>query len=190
MPIVGTPISSAEAVSLTEFKAHRRITHTAEDTLLQSLLTGAIEWCERYTGRKFINANVSNTFDRFTSTLPLQWSTAQTISSIVYIDRNAASATVSSSIYELDNKRLPNTVRLKLNQFWPSDAWRDIVVSYVAGYGVDATAVPEPIKTAIKMLAGHWYEYRELAIETNAMRVVPFAVESILWQYKVQEADS
>lgn len=35
-----------------------------------------------------------------------------------------------------------------------------IVIEYTAGFGVDATAVPEVIKTGIKMMAASMYEHR------------------------------
>lgn len=60
-----------------------------------------------------------------------------------------------------------------------------LAVEYVCGYGPPAY-VPDGLKTAIKMLVGHLYEHREASTPAK-IEVVPLAVESLLWQYRVME---
>jgi uncharacterized phiE125 gp8 family phage protein len=51
-----------------------------------------------------------------------------------------------------------------------------------AGYA-NAAAVPEAIKTAIKMMVAHWYANRE-TVAAQQMTTVPFAAEHLLMPYR------
>ncbi|HEV2294088.1 MAG TPA: head-tail connector protein [Tepidisphaeraceae bacterium] len=42
--------------------------------------------------------------------------------------------------------------------------------------------VPQLLKQGILLLAGHWYESREAATDRR-ITAIPFAIESIVWQY-------
>lgn len=44
-----------EPVTLSEMKDYARLSHVADDELLNELIKGAREWCEQYTGRAFIS---------------------------------------------------------------------------------------------------------------------------------------
>ncbi|TWB20047.1 putative phiE125 gp8 family phage protein [Rhizobium sp. ERR 1071] len=70
----------------------------------------------------------------------------------------------------------------------------DVKIRYRAGYGTqdpDApdkwnNAVPEPIRTAIKMLVAQWYNVREPVVSTGQQPfAMPFAVEALLSPYRV-----
>lgn len=50
--------------------------------------------------------------------------------------------------------------------------------------------VPEGLQAAMKLLIGHWYEHREAYSEGRPLIEVPQAIESLLWQYRMLEADS
>jgi len=52
-------------------------------------------------------------------------------------------------------------------------------VTFTAGYGALAADVPERIRTAIKLLAGHLYEHRE-ATDIKEIQEVAFAVKALL----------
>ena len=82
--------------------------------------------------------------------------------SVVYIDTDGATQTVSSSVYDVDIDQEPGRLRLAYSESWPSDRRstpNSVIIRFVAGYG-DADAVPETIKAAIKLLVGHLYEHR------------------------------
>jgi len=52
-------------VSLSEAKAHLRITHNAEDDLIQSYIAAATDWAQTFTRRIFIDTEVTIKLDRF-----------------------------------------------------------------------------------------------------------------------------
>jgi uncharacterized phiE125 gp8 family phage protein len=69
---------------------------------------------------------------------------------------------------------------------WPSvtAAPEAVSIRFRAGYGDVGSDVPEPIRQAMLLLIGHWYEHREAVIVgTNAM-LMPMAVNSLLAPYR------
>lgn len=83
--------------------------------------------------------------------------------------------------------RSPGRVVLHDDAIWPpiSRAANGLVIDYVAGYGANASDVPAPIKLAIKQLALHWYENREMFAEGNLTARVPLTVEVLLQSYRI-----
>lgn len=70
----------------------------------------------------------------------------------------------------------------------------DVKIRYRAGYGRPdpdnpdkwINAVPEPIRIAIKMLAGQWYKVREPVVSTGQQPFeMPFAIQALLSPYRV-----
>jgi uncharacterized phiE125 gp8 family phage protein len=78
---------------------------------------------------------------------------------------------------------------MKGSASWPSATLRDVNgvnVRFVAGFGSAGTTVPQPIRQAILMLVGHYYENREAILATGAMpKEVPLGVDSLLWPKRV-----
>jgi uncharacterized phiE125 gp8 family phage protein len=68
----------------------------------------------------------------------------------------------------------------------------DVKIRYRAGYGTAsgdpvswANAVPPPIKVAILMLVAQWYATRSQVSIGAAVEALPFAVETLLFPYRV-----
>ena len=57
------------------------------------------------------------------------------------------------------------------NQIWPNTRRvpNAVTVTYVAGYGTARTDVPGTIKSAMKLLMGHWFENREEVVLLNTI---------------------
>jgi uncharacterized phiE125 gp8 family phage protein len=52
---------------------------------------------------------------------------------------------------------------------------------YICGYGATADDVPASIRTAIKLMAAHFYETRELVnIGAQSVTPIPFTVDALL----------
>ena len=93
------------------------------------------------------------------------------VTSIKYYDTDETVATFSSSNYIVDTHSEPGRIELQYSEVWPSTVLRPIngvEIIFVAGYGA-ASAVPDVIKHAIKILIAHCYENRELVIQTGAV---------------------
>jgi len=76
-------------------------------------------------------------------------------------------------------------ISLKYGKTWPSTTLRPhrgVLITFVAGYGDDASSVPEKVKLAILLLIGDYYSNREAG---EASKETLTAVERLLWQDRV-----
>lgn len=94
---------------------------------------------------------------------------------------------MDASDYFVDDKSEPARICLAYGESWPSTTLRDyngVCVTFIAGYGDEATDVPKPVKQAILLMIGHLFEHRE-AVTDKTMNVLPMAVESLLWKERI-----
>lgn len=101
--------------------------------------------------------------------------------SVTYIDLNGAEQTVAPAQYTF----FADKITLLPQNVWPvaalmADAVR---VTYWAGYGPDATTCPERLKTAIKYLAGHFYEVRN-TVSSDVTREVAMTVSALCGSFR------
>ena len=182
-----TTAPSVEPVSSTEAKLHLRVDHSTDDTLITSLIKAAREWCESYQNRAFITQSITLTLDEFPDVFVVPRPPLQSVTSIKYVDTDGVQQTLSDSVYDVDAQSEPGRIGLAHSQSWPSirDDINSVEVIYIAGYGDVASAVPERVKAAIKLLIGHLYEHREMISEMT-LKESPFAVKSLLSVDRVQ----
>lgn len=162
MTISVTSAPAEEPITLTEAKAHLRVDGTTEDTLITSLITAARRRCEAFTRRKFVTQTVVLRRSRLGPAIMLPVAPVQSITSIVYLDTANASQTLAADQYRLDESVLPPRIVPSHLASWPATLSEPdcVDVTLVVGYG-DASAVPEDIKTAIKMVIASMERDRE-----------------------------
>lgn len=158
---VTTPPVS-EPLSLTDAKAHLRVTDTAEDALITAYIVAARKWIEQYTHRSIPSQVLTARFDQFpydSYDILLPQSPAQSITSINYIDTEGNSQLWASDQYTLDAASVPARLSPEYNVTWPSTRQVNnaVTVVYTAGY----TTVPEDIVHALKLIVGSMYSIRE-----------------------------
>lgn len=174
---------AAEPVSSTEAKTHCRITGTDQDSVITILIAAAREMAESITRRALITQTWDLYLDRFSRVIDIPLPPLQSITSISYTDTNGDSQTASSSLYETD--LAGNRVILKDDQDWPDTLLHEnsVIIRFVAGYGTAGTDIPQPVKQAILMLIGHYYENREISAPIQISRV-PMAADWLLGPYR------
>jgi uncharacterized phiE125 gp8 family phage protein len=157
-----TTAPATEPVSLAEAKIHLRVDHDADDALITSLIKTAREWCESYSGNKFITQTLTLKLHRFENVMRLPYIPASTLKSFQYVDTAGTTQTVSSDVYVYDTDSKPAQIRLAYNQTWPTPRADNNVITivYDAGYGV-AAAVPDVFKAAIFLVLAAYYEGRD-----------------------------
>ena len=178
-----------EPLSLIEVKTHLRIDHGDEDTLLDSLIATARQYCETVTGRQFVSATWDQTFPRFEDELLLVRPPLSSVTSVKYYDADGVEQTADSSLYDVVTNVEPGRVRLAYDQSWPTTRAQEepVTVRFVAGYGT-ADSVPQSLKSAMKLLVGHLYEHREtvaLLERGQILAEVPLAFNSLMWAYRM-----
>lgn len=176
-------------VSLTDMKSHLRVDITDDDGLIQTL----VEVVRSDMEKKYDTAFISQTWDWYLDdfpgtvfTLPI-WPVSS-LTSIKYTDEDDNESTYSSANYRLDTVSKPARVTLKTGSSWPSVSLKEIngvVIRFVAGYGASDSAVPEPVKQAIKLAVGDLYENRENVIVGSGLNIKDMGVvESIMMNYR------
>lgn len=185
-PVLVTPPATA-VVTTTEAKQWLRVDFTDDDTLVDGMITAAVATLEGrhgLLGRCLVEQTWRQDFDGWGEDGELRLPFFGVSAVVVkYFDSDNVEQTVSSSLYELLEDEQGSYVSFLSDFSEPavyarSDAVR---ITMTCGFGA-ATAVPEPIKVAIKMLVAHWYSRREAA--GDAQSETPMGVMHILAPYR------
>lgn len=173
---------ASEPVSLDDIKEVLKIDTSDEDAYLSRLISAARTKAEGYTGKAFITQTWKLTKDGFgdldydvklgagvhtgarqgllagASSVFLPMLPLQSVSSIVSYDTDNTSATFASSKYTVDTSG--GRVFLNQGETWPTNLrmYSAVEITYVSGYGDDASDVPQDIRTAIELLVKNMYE--------------------------------
>ena len=170
---------ATEPVTLAEASLWMRYTGSLQDNVITALITAARLDVESWANRTL----VTTTYEYYTSDLyeeiQIPTSTVNSITSITYIDADGATQTLSSTLYTLDNVSVINTVFRTPDQSYPAVQIQPnaVKITFPAGYGA-ASAVPENLKTVIKMRVAELFEHREAG--TSAARHPNQAMKSLL----------
>lgn len=180
---------SEEPVTLEEAKNHLKVDMADDDSLITALIRTAREHAEAITRRALITQTWELSLDNWPAgneiTIPLP--PLQSVDSIKYTDSAGVEHMLDLNICIVDTFSEFGRIVLKRDYSWPSETLQaaDAVhIRFTAGYG-NAEDVPQPIKQAILLMIGWWYEQRETAIVGSVAREVPMAAEALLWPYRV-----
>jgi len=202
--VVVTVAPAVEPVTVSEAKAYLRVDSTADDTLIGQMITAARELVEQHLRRKLITQTLRLTFDRFpqverrghetwwngvrqgaisdlysdAQALVLPCPPLQSVTSLVTYDDTGASATFPAGNYTVDTAG--GRVCLNNSAQWPYSlrAQRAVEVTYVAGYGANAAAVPQAIIIGVQQVIAALYNGRDCA-------EMPMVAKTILAPYRV-----
>lgn len=193
MPLTSEIVTASTlgAVTLDEVKEHARVDHTDDDALITLMISAATNAIERFINRQLMQATYRLYLDEFPREFRLPHTPVSSITDIKYLDDNGVEQTVSPSIYQADLISEPPRIMEADSQDWPDTqdgTYNTVRVLYVAGYQ-DAPSIPEPIRLAVKQLAGDMYEHRESNLDSNAMSrglVKNPVFEQLLGQYRIK----
>lgn len=108
------------------------------------------------------------------------------VTSIAYLDGAGASQTLATSVYSVDTDRRPGQIWLKYGQSWPATRAEPnaVTITYTAGYGAAATAIPGLAQQAILSLVRLRLDHPD-DIDTGGVGEAPqgyaAAVEYLSW---------
>lgn len=164
-----TAAPAVEPVTTAEAKAHLRVDHSTEDSLIAGLVQAARELCEAYTGRRFVTQTVRVSYADFPrgeyawdSAVRFPVEPVQSVSSVQYYDGDGTLTTLGASAYQTWLDHSPPLIGPAPNGVWPSvqeDRQPAVLVTAVVGYGL-AAAVPQMVKAAVLLAVGDWYANR------------------------------
>lgn len=178
--------ANALAVDLASAKLHLRVDVADDDTLITAYITAATEAAEQATGRAIMPQTWELTLDAFPDAFELTRVPAASVASIKYIDTAGVEQTHASNQYTLNNADDFDCAYVvpAYSVTWPAtrDQPNAVTVRFVAGYA-NAAAVPESIKSWIKLQVGAMYENR--AAESDKQGYPLGFADRLLDRYKV-----
>ncbi len=184
--VVTTPPQD-EPITVDDLRMHSKIDDTTEDAWAMVAIAAARQRIEEETGLALMRQTRTAYLDRFPrGVIKLPAPPLISIVSVKYIDTDGAQQTLSSSVYQSDNKREPGRFGLAYGQSWPSTRTQmnAVEIAYLCGYGSAPDNVPELIRQAMLMIVGHWNEHRE-EVSDFQLYDVPRTAESMYGLYKV-----
>lgn len=172
-----------EPVTLAEAKAHLRVDHDDEDTLIEGIIAAASAHFDGQgvLGRAMITQSWATWVRNSPGVVTLPVGPFQTLTSVEYYDADNSLQTDAVGNYEVRLSGDFVTVQPKAGFAWPGAYSRPdaIKITYVAGFGDAGTDVPASIRQAMLLTIGHWYENRE-AVTDGTPKELPMAVNALI----------
>lgn len=178
---------TAEPLSLAAARAHLRVDHFDEDAVIAGFILAARQHIETITGLALCTTGYTLTLDDFPPgemiTLPRE--PVQSVTAVRYYNDAGTLVEWSSTEWEADLYSLPPRIRPRDGYTWPisKDRLAAVQIEFVAGFGGPET-VPQSIVQALRVLVGHFYEHREVAVTGTIVAPLPFAVDALLAPYR------
>jgi uncharacterized phiE125 gp8 family phage protein len=172
-------------ITLAEVKAHLRVDHTDDDTLIQALLDAAVSHLDGYTGilgRCMISQVWELYYDAFPSgDMQIPLGNIISIDTVEYVDPTTEIYTTwADTNYEVDEKSVEGWI-VPIDT-WPTamETTNAVRVTFTAGFGATATSVPAAIRAGMLLMIGNWYENREAVVIGQTVAELPFAARALI----------
>lgn len=177
-----------ELVSAEEAREFLRVDSTEESAEVLRMIRAATALAEHQCARSLITRTYELYVDAFACVMPLRRPPVASVTALEYLDDALAWQPVAGSVYRLVQHGLAPAIVLLPNQAWPTtvaDVPQCVRITYVAGYGAEGEAVPEPIRSWVKALVGSMHEHREADAE-RALQRLGF-IDGLLDPYRIHE---
>lgn len=186
----------AEPITLEEAYHHLRldpidssdVTGRPDDTLIESYIVAAREWCERFTGLTLVLTELEVSFTAWPDPIELPGPPFIALERVtVSDDTSDPDLDLADFVVDTSNPTysvVSPYVGVTLPVISTGDRAR---IRYFAGYGDESAAyaeIPRSIKVAMLLLLGHWYSMREAVIEGQSAPL-PLGVEALLRPHRV-----
>lgn len=178
----------AAPLTAAEVRAHLRLNDTSEDALLDEFIDAAVARFEDETKRPVLTATFRQYLARWPQAIVLGRGGVTAVSSISRVISDSVIELLSGYVVDLNTTPARVTLKAVPNLVVTADGVTRTPCGYVeftAGWA-NAAAVPRDVRTALKLLAGHFYAnreaYRDSAFE---MRELPAGFASVCDKYRL-----
>lgn len=180
---------ASTVVSLAEAKTFLRIDsdYDDDDAYIISLIDVATSVVEEFTRRKLISQTFNIFYDEFPSYIDLQIGEVASVTHIKYYDTSNSLQTLAASNYDVDTKIRPGRIYESENGDFPDTFERPNAVEVEFVVGATAGEVPAPIKQAMYIVIGRYYENRQDVVTGTIASELPLMVNHLLTPYRLLE---
>ena len=180
---------TTEPITTAQAKEHLRVTFSDDDAYIDALITTARQVVEARSGMRLFTQTVVLRADYWSEIgfsdphrldlVSLRVAPVQSVTSVNYYDDDDIDRTLSTALYWTDLDSVP--CRMQIKDEWPSINERagNIRVTMVVGWD-NADNIPAILKTAIKLLIGHYYENREEVTDLKLM-AIPEGIDRLIF---------
>ena len=185
--------AASEPFTTAEAKAHLRVDHANDDSLIDDIVKGVRTGAEAMLGRALINA----TFDWYRDSFPggefiaLPGGRLVSITSLKYTDSDDSETTWAAANYFAVTSHEPGRLHRAWGVGWPSVTLKPadgVVVRYIAGYGSASSNIPQDIRDGMKLWIAHLYFGRGDVANLAPGQVstdIPKAARALLWPHRL-----
>ena len=167
-------------ISTADLKAHLRVTHSDEDSLIEAYRTAACEFVDAYCNTRIVSGTVAFNASGFASVIELPVAPVIRVTSVTYTtSKGGATQTMPTSEYYVEKNRKPAVIKFITAPGVDSQAVAPVQITADVGH---ATA-PEALKQAIRFLVAHYYENRQAA-EAASVKEIPLGIFSLMNPYR------
>lgn len=183
--ITGAAVDQDTIITVADLKAHMRVTHTHEDTLISALRSAAISWVEEHCNIKLGSYTARGYLPGFYSSyIPIGPVTA--ISEVKYqttADKDYSSdlTTLAAGNWYTDEISQPARIAFRDYPSVYEYALTPVVVTFTAGY----STMPAPVLQAIRLLVSHLYENRQEEVAGTITARLKFGLEALLNPFRI-----
>lgn len=170
-----TALAGDTILPLADAKAHLRVTHTDEDTLIGALRDAAISHVERISGVPLAPSEYRWTMAWFCAAVALPVHPVTLLGEITYHDELGDAATYTGA------RLVDGAVFPMVGESWP-DANGYAAVTFTAGL-TDASEAPG-LLAAVMLMLGHLYANREAVNVGSNFAEVPLGVDALIHTYR------
>ena len=183
--ITGAAVDQDTIITVADLKAHMRVTHTAEDTLISALRSAAISWIEEHCNIKLGSYTARGYLPGFYNAyIPIGPVTA--ITEVKYqttADKDYASdlSTLAAGNWYTDTISQPARIAFRDYPQVYDYALMPVVVTFTAGY----STMPAPLLQAIRLLVADMYENRQEEITGTITTRLKFGLDALLNPFRI-----
>ena len=173
------PMDGEAVLPLDDAKDHLRVLSDDEDALIEILRDAAIDWVERHTGCALMVRTFEYSGTGFPCTgrsLPLPVRPVVSVEAVSYLDGAGAVIALAAPSFRIAQDSLNEAAGAR----WPVTlaGAGTVTVEFTAGFA-DIYADAPALVSAVKLLMGHLYRYREAAISGVSITEVPLGVTAL-----------